>query len=688
MEQGSRLDSTPVPAKQDTTGNGNTDTGRDAAITKMLTSRVARDAAGRFTKGSSPVPAAPKAFAATSSQADAPGGTIPAPADAPDGSYGLVVKDHSLGLHAAPGASLLVAPLMPTDAGLAAFYMKGKTGPVIYDLTHAFRPEYAKPSAPGSEVVPMIEVVAPGTGLVGCIRADRVEKIHSVIGVWTPVEIAKKHRPTPKALPVMTECPEGMGEQDVDNAVAYPLVRKGETVVYDPTQRDPVHGALCVRQLNNGNRTVMLINQRTVGGIEGAWWVDPVNRPTNREAGPIYTSDGPYEEDHLREKIVGTVVGILVPRRQQAELAWPSPIEPEVARVGDIIAAAGRERDAALIAALDDAEFIAPVSPAVRMAIEGHRDCMVATASPSENDEAFDRDARMQIDAEHAVAHASVLSLADVRAKLTYLLPIIAPDMLDQTHIEHLTKILGDVDGLCRRPLAISPDSELDTEQHDYAFHAAATELRLAARDHERLVNPSDGVWVQQNGGDPSVDAMAPAVAARDAAAARQDQAWRDLFKIRPRTWHQLWLMLRDVAKHFHNHQGIEDEPDVFGTLIGAVDGLRLASKELMAPYDLSSLNFNQLEELANICLQQSLILMTFQSRCSDESPLEHILELESNRLDLLGIMASDEIERRVPTNVYDRNLRLKALIEAELSGNGYIEPKLLDEVVQAWGRK
>ncbi|MCJ2108557.1 hypothetical protein MKK70_24940 [Methylobacterium sp. E-041] len=41
-------------------------------------------------------------------------------------------------------------------------------------------------------------------------------------------------------------------------------------------------------------------------------------------------------------------------------------------------------------------------------------------------------------------------NLADLRAKLTYLLPIMAPDMLDRWHVEYLTAIRDDADRLCR----------------------------------------------------------------------------------------------------------------------------------------------------------------------------------------------------------------------------------------------
>ena len=207
--------------------------------------------------------------------------------------------------------------------------MKGATSPIILDLTHSFRPELARPFAPGSEVVPLIEVMTPDTGRHGGLRADLDEKIHRVIGVSTPIDVLSEYGSPPARLPVMSECPDGMGEQYVDDAAAYPIVRRGETVVYDPSQREPTHGALCVLEWSNGNRAVLLTNKRQSRG-QGAeqWFADTVNRPANRKGlerqhvpgavGMLYTSDGPYSEDRLREKIVGTVIGILVPHRRQA----------------------------------------------------------------------------------------------------------------------------------------------------------------------------------------------------------------------------------------------------------------------------------------------------------------------------------------------------------------------------------
>ncbi len=84
-------------------------------------------------------------------------------------------------------------------------------------------------------------------------------------------------------------------------------------------------------QWNSGRRSLLQTNRRQSGG-KGAlrWWVDPINRPASREAlerrladnspdDMLHTSDGPFTAEHLQSKIVGTVVGVLVPRLHQPE---------------------------------------------------------------------------------------------------------------------------------------------------------------------------------------------------------------------------------------------------------------------------------------------------------------------------------------------------------------------------------
>ncbi|GJD43968.1 hypothetical protein AFCDBAGC_1830 [Methylobacterium cerastii] len=491
-----------------------------------------RDTAGRFTKSQNGAPSAPEPAALPAPQEAPSRGTVPVSADAPEGTYALEVTGEGLGLHADPGAALIVAPEMPTSAGLAVFYLQGKPGPVVFDLTHHFQPEFAKPFKAGSEVMPLIEVVEPSTGRFGHLSTDRVEQIHRVLGTYSDVDLPSKYGPRPPKLPVMSECPEDMGEQYVKDAGAYPLVRKGETVIFDPSRRDLVHGALCVIEWHGGTRDVVLTHFRKIGGQgEPQWWVDPVNRVG---AGTVYASDGPYDADHLRQKLVGTVVGVLVPQRggePVPEAEGDAASEPAQSNPADEIhAAREREREAAALAALHDADLTSAVSPDVRAAIVRHGEVMQATQlRAGETDEEFDRDAAMQIEAEHAIADAPAQTLADLRAKLTYLLPLMADTIGDQMHTEHLNAIRDDADRLCRSaPLPV--DGAADPV---LAAIQAHSEARVAFNE---TCNPADEAWRREQGLDTSEPAVALAQAVWENAERAEVEAWNAVFETPPTT--------------------------------------------------------------------------------------------------------------------------------------------------------
>ena len=438
---------------------------------------VARDAAGRFIRrtgqaeahaASSPIP-----------ELKAPLGKIRVPADAHPGTYGLRIDDSGLGRHAAPGASVIVEPTMPEGAGLAAFYLKGRSGPVIFDLTHHFNPAHAQPFAPGSEVTPLIAVCEPVSGVPRLIDADRVEKIHRVTGIYTPAEILDRWKAAPAKLPLMAACPEGMGEHYVKDTACYPTVRPGETVVYDPAQRELTSGALCVLEWSNGRRSLLMTNLRPSGGKgELRWWVDPVNRPVGREAlerrladnspgDMLHTSDGPYTADHLRERIVGTVVGILAPQRISDRDETPETVRPG-SRSASLPAPS--QRSVWTMAALVDAGLTSKISSEIRSAIEDHANATEAgRAEPDDSDEAFDRIAAWQGASDQILRTAPVRSLADLRAKLMYLMPVMAPDMLDQTHVAHLEAICRDLDRLCREYPSSQGPSQPDRDWEEWA---------------------------------------------------------------------------------------------------------------------------------------------------------------------------------------------------------------------------
>ncbi|POR40521.1 hypothetical protein CRT23_23500 [Methylobacterium sp. V23] len=221
--------------------------------------------------------------------------------------------------------------MSPVGAGLAILYRKDR-GPEIWDLTQRFTAGMFDVGE-GSTITPVVEVMAPVSGRREYLDAGLIERAHRVIGVYVPAEVMHQHRPLPPNLPLMADCPEGMVRHRAERAAAYPLVREGETVVVDTMLREPTQGALCLLEWNNGTRSILQTNLRTLGSSTSpAWWVDPINRPVTREAmerfcrsgGMLFTSDGPYSFDQLREKIVGTVVGILVPERR-------TPEEPSIA---------------------------------------------------------------------------------------------------------------------------------------------------------------------------------------------------------------------------------------------------------------------------------------------------------------------------------------------------------------------
>ena len=112
----------------------------------------------------------------------------------------------------------------------------------------------------------------------------------------------------------------------------------------------------------------------------------------------------------------------------------------------------GQGRDALAIGtALEDTGLTSEVSEDVCAAIEDHGEAIaVGLAEPNEADTIFNQHAARQNETDAALRNTPARSLADLRAKLTYLIPIMAPDMLDGTHVAHLEAIRTDMDRLCR----------------------------------------------------------------------------------------------------------------------------------------------------------------------------------------------------------------------------------------------
>lgn len=261
-------------------------------------------------------------------------------------AYGLTVSEDGAGLYAPPGSTVIVEPEAPTGAGLAVLYRGGR--PEIWDLTHNFVPG-SFDVGEGSTVVPMIEAIEPQSGRRGQIPANAIEKAHRIAGVHVPVEVADAHARPPEKLPVMSACPDGMGEHYVNNASAYPALRPGETAIFDPSIRDLRNGILFVIEWSNGYRCLFQARFKPADAHNpDFWFVDPVNRPGSKDlldrrikrglsAGMMFASDGPYEAEHLQAKIVGAVVGVLVPHRANAgaTFAAAAPADTSVAERAD-----------------------------------------------------------------------------------------------------------------------------------------------------------------------------------------------------------------------------------------------------------------------------------------------------------------------------------------------------------------
>ena len=328
-------------------------------------------------------------------------------------------------------------------------------------------------------------------------------------------------------------------------------------------------------QWNNGVRDVMLTNLRPVGGMgEDRWWVDPVNRPGDRT---VYASDGPYDADHLRQKLVGTVVGVLVPHRAGEpvrELEAATEAKPAQPKTGDEISAArDRARKAGAAAALDDGALTSAVSAEMRAAIVRHGWIMEATKlRGDETNEECDRDADMQIEAEHAVAHAPAHSLADLRAKLTYLLPIMAESMLDRMHVEHLDAIRGDADRLCRQT-----PSAADAADPILAAIQAHNEARAA---FTASCNLADEMWRQEHGLSTSDVAMAPARATWEAAGTADTEAWNAVFQVPPTTLTGLVAVIQHAQRWASEMDGVHGATalgDILGSIADNAEQLTLS---------------------------------------------------------------------------------------------------------------
>ncbi|GLK68112.1 hypothetical protein [Hansschlegelia plantiphila] len=130
-----------------------------------------------------------------------------------------------------------------------------------------------------------------------------------------------------RALTIYSAPPTGCIVFPVTRNGFEPHLRLGEIAIVDSGDRELQNGELYVIRWNHplepdGIKALVQIWPRTHRGTDGnsfaAWWVGSLNRP--REAGeveqwlkerrPLSCSERPFRADHLREKLVGRVIGI------------------------------------------------------------------------------------------------------------------------------------------------------------------------------------------------------------------------------------------------------------------------------------------------------------------------------------------------------------------------------------------
>ena len=135
------------------------------------------------------------------------------------------------------------------------------------------------------------------------------------------------------ALQVFDHLPAGMIAHEVRGHAGAPLVRPGETAVADPRDRTLVSGHIYIVRwsLSVG---IGRANFRKSFGRTPCWMFDPVALPRSDteldrrlHAGTAVLSDGPYEADHLASKLLGRVVGVLMPSPDLIALPPPAALD-------------------------------------------------------------------------------------------------------------------------------------------------------------------------------------------------------------------------------------------------------------------------------------------------------------------------------------------------------------------------
>lgn len=137
-------------------------------------------------------------------------------------------------------------------------------------------------------------------------------------------------QPGLRSFIVYDELPEGCVAHTLWNGDTEPHIRQGEVAVIDTTDCDPVHGELYLIQWKSGpaymRQEIVMLQSRLgrYGQRSGEmadcyrWWAGSyaARQPVTldgRPCGPAARwADGPFDDEHMSERLIGKVVGILV----------------------------------------------------------------------------------------------------------------------------------------------------------------------------------------------------------------------------------------------------------------------------------------------------------------------------------------------------------------------------------------
>jgi hypothetical protein len=131
-----------------------------------------------------------------------------------------------------------------------------------------------------------------------------------------------------RAFLLMDAPPAGCLCVPVTDEKSLPHLRPGEFAIVDPTDRAPYSGEVFLIEWNGGRREFVSVKERPARRLDAApgdcaWWVGAPGQPWRapsvkvsrervmQEASMFGLVDGPLDRDHLQEKLVGRVVGIL-----------------------------------------------------------------------------------------------------------------------------------------------------------------------------------------------------------------------------------------------------------------------------------------------------------------------------------------------------------------------------------------